>query len=63
MLNLKALFFTSQAVGRYCIKTRRFAPEHNRGKGKIIHHWRVSRENLDRLLTLMSSSSFVMRPR
>src|SRR5688572_2806468 len=26
-LNLKALFFTSQAVGRYWIETRRFAPE------------------------------------
>jgi NAD(P)-dependent dehydrogenase (short-subunit alcohol dehydrogenase family) len=36
-LNLKALFFTSQAVGRYWIETRRFAPEHNRGKGKIIN--------------------------
>jgi NAD(P)-dependent dehydrogenase (short-subunit alcohol dehydrogenase family) len=36
-LNLKALFFTSQAVGRYWIEIRRFAPEHNRGKGKIIN--------------------------
>lgn len=36
-LNLKGLFFTSQAVGRYWIETRRFAPEHNRGKGKIIN--------------------------
>ena len=36
-LNLKALFFTSQAVGRYWIETRRFAPENNRGKGKIIN--------------------------
>jgi 2-deoxy-D-gluconate 3-dehydrogenase len=36
-LNLKALFFTSQAVGRYWIKTRRFAPENNRSKGKIIN--------------------------
>lgn len=36
-LNLKALFFTCQAVGRYWIDTRRFAAEHNRGKGKIIN--------------------------
>jgi 2-dehydro-3-deoxy-D-gluconate 5-dehydrogenase len=36
-LNLKALFFTSQAVGRYWLETRRFAAEHNRGKGKIIN--------------------------
>jgi len=36
-LNLKALFFTSQAVGRYWLETQRFAPEHNRGKGKIIN--------------------------
>jgi NAD(P)-dependent dehydrogenase (short-subunit alcohol dehydrogenase family) len=36
-LNLKALFFTSQAVGRYWIETRRFAPESKRGKGKIIN--------------------------
>ena len=36
-LNLKALFFTSQSVGRYWIETRRFAAEHNRGKGKIIN--------------------------
>jgi NAD(P)-dependent dehydrogenase (short-subunit alcohol dehydrogenase family) len=36
-LNLKGLFFTSQAVGRYWIETHRFAPEHDRGKGKIIN--------------------------
>ena len=36
-LNLKGLFFTSQAVGRYWVETHRFAPEHNRGKGKIIN--------------------------
>jgi NAD(P)-dependent dehydrogenase (short-subunit alcohol dehydrogenase family) len=36
-VNLKGLFFTSQAVGQYWIETRRFAPEHNRGKGKIIN--------------------------
>lgn len=36
-LNLKGLFFTSQAVGRYWIESRRFATEHNRGKGKIIN--------------------------
>jgi NAD(P)-dependent dehydrogenase (short-subunit alcohol dehydrogenase family) len=36
-LNLKGLFFASQAVGRYWIETRRFAPENNRGKGKIIN--------------------------
>jgi NAD(P)-dependent dehydrogenase (short-subunit alcohol dehydrogenase family) len=36
-LNLKGLFFTSQAIGRYWIETRRFAAEHNRGKGKIIN--------------------------
>ncbi len=36
-LNLKGLFFTSQAVGRYWIETHRFAPEHNRGKGKIVN--------------------------
>jgi NAD(P)-dependent dehydrogenase (short-subunit alcohol dehydrogenase family) len=36
-LNLKGLFFTSQAVGRYWIETHRFAPENNRGKGKIIN--------------------------
>jgi NAD(P)-dependent dehydrogenase (short-subunit alcohol dehydrogenase family) len=31
-LNLKALFFTSEAVGRYWIHTHRFAPENNRGR-------------------------------
>lgn len=36
-LNLKGLFFISQAVGRYWIETRRFAAENNRGKGKIIN--------------------------
>ena len=36
-LNLKGLFFISQAVGRYWIQTRRFASENNRGKGKIIN--------------------------
>ena len=36
-LNLKALFFTAQAVGRYWLETRRFAAEHNRGKRKIIN--------------------------
>jgi NAD(P)-dependent dehydrogenase (short-subunit alcohol dehydrogenase family) len=36
-LNLKGLFFTCQAVGRYWLESRRFAPEHNRGKGKIIN--------------------------
>jgi NAD(P)-dependent dehydrogenase (short-subunit alcohol dehydrogenase family) len=36
-LNLKGLFFTSQAVGRYWIESHRFAAEHNRGKGKIIN--------------------------
>jgi NAD(P)-dependent dehydrogenase (short-subunit alcohol dehydrogenase family) len=36
-LNLKGLFFTSQAVGRYWIETRRFAAEQNPGKGKIIN--------------------------
>lgn len=36
-LNLKGLFFTAQAVGRYWIETGRFALEHNRGKGKIIN--------------------------
>jgi 2-deoxy-D-gluconate 3-dehydrogenase len=36
-LNLKALFFTCQAVGRYWIDTHHFAPENNRGKGKIIN--------------------------
>ncbi len=36
-LNLKGVFFTSQAVGQYWIETRRFAAEHNRGKGKIIN--------------------------
>jgi NAD(P)-dependent dehydrogenase (short-subunit alcohol dehydrogenase family) len=36
-LNLKALFFSSQAVGRYWIETGRFAAEHHRGKGKIIN--------------------------
>jgi NAD(P)-dependent dehydrogenase (short-subunit alcohol dehydrogenase family) len=36
-LNLKGLFFTSQAVGRYWIENRRFAPKNNRGKGKIIN--------------------------
>ena len=36
-LNLKGLFFISQAVGRYWIETRRFAVEHSRGKGKIIN--------------------------
>jgi 2-deoxy-D-gluconate 3-dehydrogenase len=36
-LNLKGLFFTSQAVGRYWIESRRFAPEYNRGMGKIIN--------------------------
>jgi NAD(P)-dependent dehydrogenase (short-subunit alcohol dehydrogenase family) len=36
-INLKSLFFTSQAVGRYWLETRRFAPDQNRGKGKIIN--------------------------
>jgi NAD(P)-dependent dehydrogenase (short-subunit alcohol dehydrogenase family) len=36
-LNLKGLFFTSQAVGRYWAETRRFASTNNRGKGKIIN--------------------------
>jgi NAD(P)-dependent dehydrogenase (short-subunit alcohol dehydrogenase family) len=36
-LNLKGLFFISQAVGRYWIETRRFAPGNNQGKGKIIN--------------------------
>jgi 2-dehydro-3-deoxy-D-gluconate 5-dehydrogenase len=36
-LNLKSLFFASQAVGRYWLETRRFAPDQNRGKGKIIN--------------------------
>jgi NAD(P)-dependent dehydrogenase (short-subunit alcohol dehydrogenase family) len=36
-LNLKSLFFASQAVGRYWIETRRFADENHRGKGKIIN--------------------------
>ena len=36
-LNLKGLFFTAQAVGRYWIENRRFAPEHKRGMGKIIN--------------------------
>jgi NAD(P)-dependent dehydrogenase (short-subunit alcohol dehydrogenase family) len=36
-VNLKGLFFTAQAVARYWIETRRFASEHNRGKGKIIN--------------------------
>ena len=35
-LNLKSLFFSAQAIGRYWIETDRFAPEHGRGKGKII---------------------------
>lgn len=36
-LNLKGLFFTSQAVGRYWLETHRYAPEQNRGKGKILN--------------------------
>jgi 2-deoxy-D-gluconate 3-dehydrogenase len=36
-LNLKGPFFTSQAVGRYWIETRRFRPGPDRGKGKIIN--------------------------
>jgi NAD(P)-dependent dehydrogenase (short-subunit alcohol dehydrogenase family) len=36
-LNLKGLFFTSQAVGRYWIETHRFTPEHDREKGKIVN--------------------------
>jgi NAD(P)-dependent dehydrogenase (short-subunit alcohol dehydrogenase family) len=36
-VNLKGVFFTSQAVGRYWIESRRFAAEHSRGKGKIIN--------------------------
>jgi NAD(P)-dependent dehydrogenase (short-subunit alcohol dehydrogenase family) len=43
-LNLKRLFFISQAVGRYWIETRRFAAEHNRGKGKIINIGRIAGE-------------------
>jgi 2-deoxy-D-gluconate 3-dehydrogenase len=35
-LNLKSLFFSAQAVGRYWLKTDRFAPERGRGKGKVI---------------------------
>ena len=36
-LNLKGLFFTSQAVGRYWLETHRYAPDQNRGKGKILN--------------------------
>lgn len=36
-VNLKGLFFTSQAVARYWIESRRFAPEQKRGMGKIIN--------------------------
>lgn len=35
--NLRIFFFTSQAVGRYCLETRRFAQEQHRGKGKVIN--------------------------
>ena len=47
-LNLKSLFFTSQAVGRYWIETRRFAVEHNRGKGKIINIGSIAGEMVSR---------------
>jgi NAD(P)-dependent dehydrogenase (short-subunit alcohol dehydrogenase family) len=43
-LNLKGSFFTSQTVGRYWIETRRFAPEHGRGKGKIINIGSIASE-------------------
>jgi 2-deoxy-D-gluconate 3-dehydrogenase len=36
-LNLKGMFFTAQAVGRYWLDSRRFAAEQGRGCGKIIN--------------------------
>jgi 2-dehydro-3-deoxy-D-gluconate 5-dehydrogenase len=36
-VNLKGLFFMSQAVGRYWLESHRFAPELECGKGKIIN--------------------------
>lgn len=44
-LNLKGLFFTSQAVARGWIDSRRFAPEQGRGMGKIINIGSIAGES------------------
>jgi 2-deoxy-D-gluconate 3-dehydrogenase len=59
-LNLKSLFFASQAVGRYWLDTRRFAPEENRGKGKIINIGSIAGEmGIRRVATYSASKSGV----
>jgi 2-deoxy-D-gluconate 3-dehydrogenase len=55
-LNLKSLFFASQAVGRYWLETRRFAPEQNRGKGKIINIGSIAGEMGIRRVAIYSAS-------
>ena len=59
-LNLKSLFFASQAVGRYWLETRRFAPEQKRGKGKIINIGSIAGEmGIRRVATYSASKSGV----
>ena len=55
-LNLKSLFFASQAVGRYWLQTRRFAPEQKRGKGKIISIGSIAGEMGIRRVAIYSAS-------
>jgi NAD(P)-dependent dehydrogenase (short-subunit alcohol dehydrogenase family) len=55
-LNLKSLFFASQAVGRYWLQTRRFAPEQKRGKGKIINIGSIAGEMGIRRVAIYSAS-------
>ena len=59
-VNLKSLFFASQAVGRYWLETRRFAPEQKRGKGKIINIGSIAGEmGIRRVATYSASKSGV----
>ena len=59
-LNLKSLFFASQSVVRYWLETRRFAPEQNRGKGKIINIRSIAGEmGIRRVATYSASKSGV----
>lgn len=44
-LNLKGLFFTSQAVARYWLESRRFAAEQKRGMAKIINIGSIAGES------------------
>ena len=59
-LNLKSLFFASQSVGRYWLETRRFSPQQNRGKGKIINIGSIAGEmGIRRVATYSASKSGV----